>query len=310
MVKGGAVAKLEVEIAGIKLKNPVMAASGTFGSGEEYARFVDLNKLGAIVTKSVTLEERAGNPPPRICETACGMLNSIGLQNPGVTQFIQTDLPFLNQFDVPVIVSVAGESIEEYVEVIERLKGAKGINAFEINISCPNVRSGGVYFGCQAESAAEVATEVKRVATHPIIVKLTPNVTEIAEVALAVQEAGADAISLVNTFFGLAINVETFKPRLGSGVGGLSGPAIKPIALRMVYEVAKVVQVPVIGMGGIMDTSDALEFLLVGASAVEVGTANFVNPRVTLDIINGLDRFLDEKGFASIEEIIGKTRYD
>lgn len=304
------VAKLEVEIAGIKLKNPVMTASGTFGSGEEYARFVDLNKLGALVTKSVTLEAKEGNSPPRICETACGMLNSIGLENPGVTQFIQIDLSFLNKFDVPVIVSIAGESIEEYVEVTERLKGARGISVFEINISCPNVKSGGVYFGCRAESAAEVTAEVKRVATRPIIVKLTPNVTDIVEIALAVQEAGADAISLVNTLFGLAIDVETFKPRLGSGVGGLSGPAIKPIALRLVYEVAKVVQVPVIGIGGIMDTSDALEFLLAGASAVQVGTANFVNPRATLDIIAGLDRFLDEKGFDSIKEIIGKARYD
>lgn len=303
-------AKLEVEVAGIKLKNPVMAASGTFGSGEEYAKFVDLNKLGAIVTKSVTLEERAGNPPPRICETACGMLNSIGLQNPGVTQFIQIDLPFLNRYDVPVIVSVAGESIEEYVEVVERLKGARGISAFEINISCPNVESGGVYFGCQKESAAAVTTEAKSVAKQPVIVKLTPNVTNITEIALAVEEAGADAISLVNTFFGLAIDTETFKPRLGSGVGGLSGPAIKPIALRMVYEVVKAVQVPVIGMGGIMDTSDALEFLLVGASAVQVGTANFVNPQATLDIIEGLEQFLVGKGFDSIKELIGKARYD
>lgn len=301
-------ANLSVELAGIKMKNPVMVASGTFGSGEEYSRFIDLNKLGALVTKSMTLKEEMGNPPPRICETPAGMLNSIGLQNPGVTHFLQVDLAFLSQYEVPVIASVAGTSVEEYVAVIERLSDAKGITALEVNISCPNIKKGGVYFGSDPEMATEVVRQVKNVSKYPIIVKLTPNVTSISEIARTVEAAGADVLSLVNTFFGMAIDVETFRPRLGSGTGGLSGPAIKPLAVRMVYEVARAVSLPVIGMGGIVTAEDAVEFLLAGAVAVAVGTANFVNPRATLDIIEGLDRFLERRGLEDIREIIGKVR--
>lgn len=301
-------ANLGVKLAGIEMKNPVMVASGTFGSGEEYSQFFDLNKLGALVTKSMTLREEMGNRPPRICETPGGMLNSIGLQNPGVTHFLQVDLAFLSQYEVPVIASVAGTSVEEYVAVIERLTDAKGISALEVNISCPNIKKGGVYFGLDPEMATEVVRQAKSVSKYPLIVKLTPNVTSISEIAKAVEAAGADALSLVNTFFGMSIDVETFRPRLGSGTGGLSGPAIKPLAVRMVYEVARAVSLPVIGMGGIMTTEDAVEFFLAGATAVAVGTANFVNPRASLDIIEGLDRFLERRGFEHISEIVGKVK--
>ncbi|MFZ3062607.1 MAG: dihydroorotate dehydrogenase [Actinomycetota bacterium] len=301
-------ANLGVKLVGIEMKNPVMVASGTFGSGEEYSQFFDLNKLGALVTKSMTLREEMGNPPPRICETPGGMLNSIGLQNPGVTHFLQVDLAFLSQYEVPVIASVAGTSVEEYVAVIERLTDAKGISALEVNISCPNIKKGGVYFGLDPEMATEVVRQAKSVSKYPLIVKLTPNVTSISEIAKAVEAAGADALSLVNTFFGMSIDVETFRPRLGSGTGGLSGPAIKPLAVRMVYEVARAVSLPVIGMGGIMTTEDAVEFFLAGATAVAVGTANFVNPRASLDIIEGLDRFLERRGFEHISEIVGKVK--
>lgn len=301
-------ANLGVKLAGIEMKNPVMVASGTFGSGEEYSQFFDLNKLGALVTKSMTLREEMGNPPPRICETPGGMLNSIGLQNQGVTHFLQVDLAFLSRYEVPVIASVAGTTIEEYVAVIERLTDAKGISALEVNISCPNIKKGGVYFGLDPEMATEVVRQAKSVSKYPLIVKLTPNVTSISEIAKAVEAAGADALSLVNTFFGMSIDVETFRPRLGSGTGGLSGPAIKPLAVRMVYEVARAVSLPVIGMGGIMTTEDAVEFFLAGATAVAVGTANFVNPRASLDIIEGLDRFLERRGFEHISEIVGKVK--
>ncbi len=301
-------ANLGVKLAGIEMKNPVMVASGTFGSGEEYSQFFDLNKLGALVTKSMTLREEMGNPPPRICETPGGMLNSIGLQNQGVTHFLQVDLAFLSRYEVPVIASVAGTTIEEYVAVIERLTDAKGISALEVNISCPNIKKGGVYFGLDPEMATEVVRQAKSVSKYPLIVKLTPNVTSISEIARAVETAGADAVSLVNTFFGMSIDVETFRPRLGSGTGGLSGPAIKPLAVRMVYEVARAVSLPVIGMGGIMTTEDAVEFFLAGATAVAVGTANFVNPRASLDIIEGLDRFLERRGFEHISEIVGKVK--
>jgi dihydroorotate dehydrogenase (NAD+) catalytic subunit len=302
------VANLAIELAGIEMKNPVMVASGSFGSGEEYGRFFSLNKLGAVVTKSITLKEEMGNPPPRICETPCGMLNSIGLQNPGLTHFLQVDMAFLSRYEVPVIASVAGTTIDEYVTVIERLSDAKGISAFEVNISCPNIKKGGVYFGSNPEMAAEVTKQAKSVSKYPVIVKLTPNVTSISEIARAVETSGADALSLVNTFFGMAIDVETFRPKLGAGIGGLSGPAIKPLALRMVYEAARAVSLPVIGMGGIATTEDAVEFFLAGAMAVAVGTANFVNPRASLDIIDGLDRFLERRGLEDIREIIGKVR--
>lgn len=301
------VARLEIDLCGIKMRNPVMVASGTFGSGREYADFVRLEKLGALVTKSVTLEAKVGNATPRIAETPSGMLNSIGLQNLGVTQFIQEDLAFLSGFDVPVIVSVAGETVEEYGEVIDRLTGSKSVKAFELNISCPNTERGGVFFGCRTEATSEVVAEAKRVTDRPVIAKLTPNVTSISEIALAAQAAGADAVSLVNTFFGLSIDTDTFKPKLASGVGGLSGPAIRPLAVRAVSEVAAAVDIPVIGIGGIMTARDAVEFMLVGASAVQVGTATFVDPQASTDIIRDLGRYLDEKGYESVSEIVGKA---
>ncbi len=295
---------LSVNLAGISLKNPVMVASGTFGSGREYNEFVDLGKLGAIVTKTITLKEKQGNPPPRICETVSGILNAIGLQNKGVDYFLENDLPFLRKFDVPIIVSVGGESLEEYRAVSEKLSKAK-IEAIELNISCPNVKKGGMVFGTDARLAQEVVKAVKSAISVPLIVKLTPNVTDITEIACSVEEAGADAISLINTLSGMAIDINTLKPKLANVTGGLSGPAIKPVAVRMVWQVFKAVKIPVIGMGGIMNASDAVEFFMAGASAIAVGTANFVYPAATLDIISGIEAYLKEKGFKSVKDIIG-----
>jgi len=286
---------MAVDIAGIKLKNPVMVASGTFGYGEEYSELIDLNKLGAIVTKSVTLNPRPGNPPPRICETPAGMLNSIGLQNDGLKVFIEKQLPFLSKFDLPVIVNVAGETIAEYVEVARALSKEPKVKGIELNISCPNVKKGGMTFGIDPKAVKELIEEVRAATKLPLIAKLSPNVTDITVIAKAAVSAGADALSLINTVLGMAIDIKTKKPKLATVTGGLSGPAIKPIAIRMVWQVAQVVKVPIIGIGGIMTAEDAYEFLLAGAKAVQIGTANFIDVETPLKIIEGLRSLTTDK---------------
>jgi dihydroorotate dehydrogenase (NAD+) catalytic subunit len=296
---------MSVDIGGLWLKSPVMTASGTFGYGEEYACYVDINRLGAVVVKGVSLNPRQGNPAPRIMETPFGMINSIGLQNPGVKAFVTDKLPFLKQFDVAVIVNIFGETVDEYMRVADTLTQADGIHALEVNISCPNVEKGGMCFGTDPEIAHEVTQRVKSVTHLPVIVKLSPNVTDIGEIAESVQAGGADAISLINTISGMSVDVENRRPHLQRVTGGLSGPAIKPVALRMVREVVKRVSVPVIGVGGIMNASDALEFLIVGAKAVQVGTANFVNPRATMDIIDGIEEYMMRHHLQDIRELIG-----
>ncbi len=294
-----------VDLAGLRLKNPVIAASGTFGYGQEYADYVDLNQLGGIAVKGLSLKPRAGNPPPRIMETTGGMLNSVGLQNIGVEAFIEEKLPFLSQYDVAVIANIYGETLEEYSKVAAKLSAAKGVSALEVNISCPNVKNGGLSFGADPKAAAQVTRRVKAQTDLPVIVKLTPNVTDIVLIARAVEKAGADAVSLINTLTGLAVDVQTKTPRLKNITGGLSGPAIKPVALRMVWQVAQNVSIPVIGMGGIMNAEDALEFFIVGASAVQIGTANFVNPRATMDILDGLETYLQENKLKHISDLVG-----
>ncbi|MCX7983174.1 MAG: dihydroorotate dehydrogenase [Syntrophales bacterium] len=296
---------LKVELAGLTLKNPVMTASGTFGYGEEFADYVNLAELGAIVVKGLSLNSKLGNPPPRIVETASGMLNTIGLQNIGVHVFVQEKLPRLRRFGVPIIANVYGETIEEYRAVSEILTNCRGCAALEINISCPNVKKGGISFGLEGESAAEVTAEVKKVTDLPVIVKLSPQARSITEVAKSVEAAGADAISLINTIPGMAVDIHTRKSRLSQVTGGLSGPAIKPIALKMVWDVIKTVSIPVIGVGGIMTAQDALEYLIVGARAIQVGTANFIDPRATVKIIEGISLYLRQKGARSVRDIIG-----
>ena len=297
--------KLAVEIAGIKLKNPVMPASGTFGYGQEYAPYIDLNQLGAVVTKGLSLNPKAGNNTPRTCETVSGMLNAIGLQNVGVDAFIHDKLPFLQQFDSPVIVNFFGNTEEEYGEVAARLNDVPGVAALEMNISCPNVTHGGIIFGTDPEAAFSVISLVRKRTNKPLIVKLTPNVTDIQILARAAEEAGADVLSLINTLTGMAVDVKTRKPRLANTIGGLSGPAIRPIAVRLVHQVVQAVQIPVIGIGGISRAMDALEFLIVGAKAVQVGTANFVDPNAMATIIAGLEDFCREEGIADINDLIG-----
>ncbi len=293
---------MKVNIAGVDLKNPVMTASGTFGSGKEYSDYIDLNKLGAVVVKGVSNVPWKGNNTPRIAETYGGMLNSVGLQNPGVEAFIKDDLPFLQNYDTKVIVNIAGRTVEDYCEVTERL-GDTNIDMIELNISCPNVKEGGVAFGTDPKMAEEATRAVKKVARQPLIVKLSPNVTDIVSIAKAVVAGGADAISLINTLLGMSIDINTRRPILSNIVGGLSGPAIKPVALRMVYQVAKAVDVPIIGMGGIMTGDDAVEFILAGATGVAVGMANFANPTATIDVLNGIEDYMIRHGFNSIEEI-------
>jgi dihydroorotate dehydrogenase (NAD+) catalytic subunit len=296
---------LSVQLAGLSLRNPVLTASGTFASGREYADFIDLARLGAVVTKGVSLDPWAGNDSPRIAETASGMLNSIGLQNPGLDAFIAKDLAWLATQDVPVIVNVSGHTVAEYVAVAERLDPHEAVHALEVNISCPNVDAGGMAFGTECASAAAVTSAVRAVTTKPLIVKLSPNVTDIAEIARAVEAAGADSISLINTLLGMAIDARTRRPKLARVVGGLSGPAIKPVALRMVWQVYRAVGVPIVGMGGIMTAHDAVEFLLAGATAVAVGTANFVDPTSVVRIVDGLNEYCREHGVARIRDLTG-----
>ncbi len=293
-----------VTLAGITFRNPVTTASGTFGSGIEYSEYVDLSRLGAVTTKGVSTVPWEGNPTPRVAETYGGMLNAIGLQNPGVDIFLRRDIPFLRQFDTKIIVNVIGKTIEDYCEVVERLADAD-VDLLEINISCPNVKEGGIAFGQDASRVEHITTELKARAKQPIIMKLSPNVTDIAEMARAAEAGGADAISLINTLTGMKIDIHKRKFLLANRTGGLSGPAIKPIAVRMVYQAAKAVKLPIIGMGGIMNAEDALEFLMAGASMVAVGTANFINPRATLDVIDGIEAFMDEQGIKDIKDIIG-----
>lgn len=297
---------LSVEVAGIKLKNPVMPASGSFGFGEEYARFFDLNLLGAVVVKSVTLKPVAGNPPPRIVETASGMLNSIGWQNPGLELFLREKLPFLRRYTVPVIVNLAGYTVEEYAELAARLEEAGGIDGLELNISCPNVREGGLAFGSCPRQAAAVTAAVRKSSSLPLIVKLSPNVARIEEMARAVVEAGAEAISLINTLTGMAVDLDHWRPVLGNVAGGLSGPAVKPVALYQVWRVAQTVPVPVIGMGGISSARDALEFILAGADAVAVGAANFKDPLLMPKIIKGLEEYLVKERIDRLADLTGK----
>jgi dihydroorotate dehydrogenase (NAD+) catalytic subunit len=299
---------MAVEIAGIKMKNPVMTASGTFGCGEEYADYVDLNRLGGIVVKGLSLKPRLGNPPPRIMETAAGMLNAVGLQNVGVDAFIEEKLSFLRNYNVAVIANIYGESYTEYAQVAGKLSAAPGVHALEVNVSCPNVKKGGLSFGADPKAAAEVTRRVKAETHLPVIVKLTPNVTDITVIARAVEEAGADAVSLINTLTGMSIDLKNRTPHLKNITGGLSGPAIKPVALRMVWQVAQKVSIPVIGMGGIMTAEDALEFMVAGAKAVQIGTANFINPRATMEIIDGMRRYLQENKIKSIKDIVGSLR--
>ncbi|MFO7577495.1 MAG: dihydroorotate dehydrogenase [Pelovirga sp.] len=296
---------LAVEIAGITLKNPIMPASGTFGYGEEYAPYLDLNCLGAVVTKGLSLRPKAGNNTPRVCETIGGMLNAIGLQNVGIDEFIGSKLPFLKQFDTPVIVNFFGNTQDEYAEVAARLDELPGVAGLEMNISCPNVKYGGIIFGTDPQAAYAAVAAVRKRTSKPLIVKLTPNVTDIQLTARAAEDAGADAISLINTLTGMAVDVKTRRPRLANTIGGLSGPAIRPIAVRLVHQVVQAVKVPVIGIGGISRAMDALEFLIVGARAVQVGTANFVDPNAMATIIDELELFCREEGIADINELIG-----
>lgn len=296
---------LAVEIAGISMKNPVMPASGTFGYGEEYAPYLDLEKLGAIVTKGLSLKPKAGNPTPRIAETTSGMLNAIGLQNVGVDAFVQHKMPYLREINTPVIANFFGNTLEEYGEVARRLSEIPELAGVELNISCPNVKQGGIVFGTDPKAAHQAVSEVRRQLAKPLIVKLTPNVTDITVIARAVEDAGADAISCINTLTGMAIDVRTRKPRLANRTGGLSGPAIRPIAVRMVHQVVQAVRIPVIGVGGIMCAEDALEFLIVGARAVQVGTANFIDPNAMETIIAGLEDFCVAQQISDIRELIG-----
>jgi dihydroorotate dehydrogenase (NAD+) catalytic subunit len=290
------------------MKNPVMTASGTFGYGEAFASFFDLNRLGAIIVKGLALKPVPGNPPPRIVETCGGMLNAIGLENVGLQAFVQEKLPFLQSLETPVILNIYGRNVDEYGKLAERINDLEGVAGLELNISCPNVKAGGIAFGTDPKMAFQVTQGVREKTKLPLIVKLSPNVTDIATIAQSVEEAGADALSLINTITSMAVDVETRRPKLGNTIGGLSGPAIKPIALRMVWEAVQAVGIPVIGIGGIVDASDALEFLIVGARAVQVGTANFVNPRATVEVAEGLKRYLLEKDIPDISQLIGSLR--
>ncbi len=297
----------EINIAGVTFKNPVMTASGTFGSGMEYSEFVDLNRLGAVVTKGVSNIPWEGNPTPRVAEVYGGMLNAIGLQNPGVDVFIERDLAYLKDYDCRVIANVCGKSVEDYIEVVERLSDAD-VDMLEINISCPNVKEGAIAFGQKAESVHSITSELKKHSKKPIIMKLSPNVTDITEMALAAEAGGADAISLINTITGMKIDIERRTFVLANKTGGLSGPAIKPVAVRMVYQCAQAVKIPIIGMGGIASAEAAIEFLMAGATAVAAGAMNFVNPYLTVELVDGIEKYMDAHGISDIKEIIGCVR--
>lgn len=296
-----------VNIAGVTLKNPVMTASGTFGSGAEYGEFVDLNRLGAVVTKGVANVPWPGNPTPRIAETYGGMINAIGLQNPGIDVFVERDIPYLKQFDTKIIVNVCGKSEQDYCEVVERL-GEEPVELLEINISCPNVKEGGIAFGQDPKAVEAITKSVKAVAKQPIIMKLSPNVTDIVQMAKAAEAGGADALSLINTLTGMKIDVQRQTFALANKTGGLSGPAVKPVAVRMVYQVAQAVKLPIIGMGGIATAEDALEFILAGATGVSVGTANFYNPMATIQVAEGIEAYMKEKGIEDVNQLIGAVR--
>ena len=295
----------KVTIAGVEFKNPVMTASGTFGSGMEYSDFVDLNKLGAVVTKGVANVPWPGNPTPRVAETYGGMLNAIGLQNPGIDVFIERDLAFLKNYDTKVIVNVCGKSVEDYIEVVEKLGDQDNVAMLEINVSCPNVKEGAIAFGQKADALMHITSEIKKKAKRPVIMKLSPNVTDITEMAKAAEAAGADAISLINTITGMKIDINRRKFALANKTGGLSGPAIKPVAVRMVYQAANAVKIPIIGMGGIASAEDALEFIMAGATAVSVGAMNFVNPYTTVETIEGIEAFMKKNQVEDINSLIG-----
>lgn len=294
----------KVTIAGVEFKNPVMTASGTFGSGMEYGEFVDLNKLGAVVTKGVASVPWPGNPTPRVTEVYGGMLNAIGLQNPGIEVFIERDLKFLQQFDTRVIVNVCGKTTEDYIDVVEKL-GDTNVDMLEINVSCPNVKEGAIAFGQKADALYNITSEIKKHAKQPIIMKLSPNVTDITEMARAAESAGADALSLINTLTGMKIDIYRRNFALANKTGGMSGPAIKPIAVRMVYQVANAVKIPIIGMGGIANAEDALEFMMAGATGVAVGAMNFINPYATVETVEGIERFMEQQNIDNITDIIG-----
>ncbi len=300
-----------VEIAGIKLKNPVMTASGTFGYGQEFSPFIDLDRLGAMVLKGITLKPKMGNSPPRIMETPSGMLNAIGLQNVGLEALIKEKLPYLKKFNTPVIINISGDTIEEYVELARRLgevSEEKGIAGLEVNISCPNVKKGGMVWGTDAKTTYKIINSIRKATSLPLIVKLTPNVTDIKTIAQAAGEAGADALSLINTLVGMAVDIDSRKPKLANVSGGLSGPAVKPVALWLVWQVFRTVNIPVIGIGGIIKVEDALEFIIAGARAIEIGTANFVNPRVAIEIIEGIEKYLIENNIKDISELVGSMK--
>ena len=299
--------KMSVTLAGVELKNPVMTASGTFGSGEEYSEFVDLNKLGAVVTKGVANVPWPGNPTPRITETNSGMLNAIGLQNPGIDVFCERDIPFLKKFDTKIIVNVCGKTTEDYCEVVERLAN-EPVDMLEINVSCPNVKEGGIAFGQDPRALEAITKEVKKYAKQPVIMKLSPNVTDVTEMARAAEAGGADVLSLINTITGMKIDINRRTFALANKTGGMSGPAVKPVAVRMVYQVANAVSLPIIGMGGIASAEDALEFIMAGATAVSVGTANFFEPRTTEMVVDGIRSFMERQKIEDIHEIIGVVK--
>lgn len=299
--------RLQVNLPGLSMKNPIMPASGCFGFGKEFANLYDLSKLGAIAIKATTVEPRFGNPTPRVAETSSGMLNAIGLQNPGLASVISNELQWLESFDVPIVANIAGSTIEDYIEVAKRVSLAPNVNALELNISCPNVKEGGIAFGTNPQVAANLTKLVKEVSSVPVYVKLSPNVTDIVEMAVAVEEAGADGLAMINTLLGMRIDIKKRRPILANGFGGLSGPAIKPVAIRMIHQVSQVVSIPIIGMGGVMNAEDVVEFFLAGASAVAVGTANFIDPFCCPKIIDELPTLLDELHVSHINELKGAS---
>ncbi len=298
----------QTTIAGVTFKNPVMTGSGTFGSGMEYSEFVDLNQLGAVVTKGVANAPWSGNPTPRVAEVYGGMLNAIGLQNPGIDVFMERDIPFLKQYDTKIIVNVCGKTVEDYVAVVEKLGDEPAVSMLEINVSCPNVKEGAIAFGQKADALYNITSELKKHAKQPVIMKLSPNVTDIAEMAKAAEAAGADALSLINTLTGMKIDIHRRKFALANKTGGMSGPAIKPIAVRMVYQAARAVQIPIIGMGGIANAEDAIEFLLAGASAVSVGAMNFVNPYTTIEVVKGIEDYMSKYNIGNLTDLIGAVQ--